>query len=73
MGIELAWRRCLPGGCVADAKLDPETIKFGAGAAQPESCLSKTPAGRALTIPFSFRGLAQSLDALAKETRPPPQ
>ena len=70
-GIELAWRRCLPGGCVADAKLEPETIKFWRGRSAAGKLSFKDASGRALTIPFSFRGLAQSLDALAKETRPP--
>jgi len=68
-GIELAWRRCLPGGCVADAKLEPETIKYWRGRTAAGKLSFKDAAGRDLTIPFSFRGLAQSLDALAKETR----
>jgi invasion protein IalB len=72
-GIELAWRRCLPGGCVADAKLEPETIKYWRGRSAAGKLSFKDAAGRDLTIPFSFRGLAQSLDALAKERRPQPQ
>jgi len=72
-GIDLTWRRCLPGNCVADAKLDPETIKYWRGRSVAGKLSFNNGAGRVLTIPFSFRGLAQSLDALAKETRPPPQ
>ena len=68
-GTELAWRRCLPGGCVADAKLEPETIKYWRGRTAAGKLSFKDATGRVLTIPFSFRGLAQSLDALAKETR----
>jgi invasion protein IalB len=67
-GIDLSWRRCVPGRCIAEAKLDPDTVKLWRGRAAGK--ISYTDAsGRALTIPFSFRGLAQSLDALAKEAR----
>jgi invasion protein IalB len=72
-GIDLTWRRCLPGSCIADANFDPETIKDWRGRSVAGKLTFKDATGRVLTIPFSFRGLAQSLDALAKETRPPPQ
>ena len=68
-GVDLAWRRCLAGGCVADAKLEPDTIKAWRGRAGAGKLSYKDAAGRVVAIAFSFRGLAQSLDALAKETR----
>jgi invasion protein IalB len=68
-GIDLNWRRCLPGGCVAEAKLDPETIKYWRGRSAAGKLTYTDAPGRVLAIPFSFRGLAQSLDALARETR----
>jgi invasion protein IalB len=68
-GIELAWRRCLPGGCIAEVKLEPETIKTWRARNAPGKLSFKDATGRVVAIPFSFRGLAQSLDALAKETR----
>ena len=68
-GIELAWRRCLPGGCIAEVKLEPETIKIWRARSTPGKLSFKDATGRVVAIPFSFRGLAQSLDALAKETR----
>jgi invasion protein IalB len=68
-GIDLAWRRCLPGGCIADVKLEPETIKSWRARSAPGKLSFKDATGRVVAIPFSFRGLAQSLDALAKETR----
>ena len=71
-GIELTWRRCLPGGCVAEAKLEPETIKTWRGRGAAGKLSYKDATGRAIAIPFSYRGLAQSLDALAKETRSTP-
>jgi invasion protein IalB len=68
-GIDLAWRRCLPGGCIAEVKLEPETIKSWRARSAPGKLSFKDATGRVVAIPFSFRGLAQSLDALAKETR----
>src|SRR6202789_2244362 len=68
-GIDLAWRRCLPGGCIAEVKLERETIKNGRARSAPGKLSFKDATGRVVAIPFSFRGLAQSLDALAKETR----
>ena len=68
-GIDLAWRRCLPGGCIAEAKLEPETIKSWRARSAPGKLSFKDATGRVVAIPFSFRGLAQSPDALAKETR----
>jgi invasion protein IalB len=67
-GIDLAWRRCLPGGCIAEVKLEPETIKNWRARSAPGKLSFKDATGRVVAIPFSFRGLAQSLDALAKET-----
>lgn len=68
-GIDLAWRRCLPGGCIADAGLESETLKHWRSRTAGGRLSYKDGAGRPAAIPFSFRGLAQSLDALAKETR----
>jgi invasion protein IalB len=68
-GVDLAWRRCLPGGCIAEVKLESETIKSWRARSTPGKVTYKDAAGRAVAIPFSFRGLAQALDALAKETR----
>ena len=65
-GFDLTWRRCLPGGCFADARpdakalaaLDPETpgqIRFADAAA------------RLIAIPVSWQGLQQALKALQAE------
>jgi invasion protein IalB len=58
-GIELAWRRCLPGGCIAEAKLDSETIKSWRTRGEPGKLSYKDATGRVLAISFSFRGLAR--------------
>ena len=63
---ELIWRRCQPGGCVADLEIKEELLKrwraqFGGGVVKIVDAT-----GREIAIPFSFRGLAQALDALLR-------
>ena len=64
--VELVWRRCLPGGCFADATPKDETVRAWRGQTELGRITYKDGAGRDVAIPFSFRGLAQALDALAK-------
>ncbi|WP_238232875.1 invasion associated locus B family protein [Methylobacterium thuringiense] len=66
-GIELAWRRCLPGACVADATVKEEGLRRWRGVTEPGRIAFKNAGGQDVAIPLSFRGLAQALDALAKE------
>ncbi|GJD45616.1 hypothetical protein AFCDBAGC_3490 [Methylobacterium cerastii] len=66
-GFELAWRRCLPGGCVAEAGVREEVLRRWRGAAEPGRITFKNAASQDVAIPLSFHGLAQALDALAKE------
>ncbi|HEV2542596.1 MAG TPA: invasion associated locus B family protein [Methylobacterium sp.] len=66
-GVELAWRRCLPGVCVADAALKEEPLRRWRGAAGSGRIAFKNAGGQEITIPLSFRGLAQALDALTRE------
>ena len=63
---ELIWRRCQSGGCVADLEIKDELLRrwraqVGGGVIQ---IMDAT--GHEIAIPFSFRGLAQALDALLK-------
>ena len=64
--VEVSWRRCLPGGCYADGEAKDDTLRRWR--AQPERGQLQvlTGTGQPVIIPFSFRGLAQALDALAK-------
>ncbi|KQO68744.1 hypothetical protein ASF22_19505 [Methylobacterium sp. Leaf87] len=66
-GVELAWRRCLPGGCVAEAAAREDWLKRWRLAAEPGRITFKNAAGQEVAIPLSFLGFAQALDALAKE------
>ena len=65
--LELPWRRCLPGGCFADAVAKDDLLKRWRGATEPGRIVVKSASGRDVAIPLSFRGLAPALDALAKE------
>ncbi|GJE70803.1 invasion associated locus B family protein [Methylorubrum podarium] len=67
--LELAWRRCQQGGCLADAALSEDVLKRWRGSAEPGRILFKDAAGREIALPLSMRGLGPALDALAKETR----
>ena len=64
---ELAWRRCTPAGCFADASLTDAQWKGLHGLIEPGSLEFTDAAGRPIKLPVSFRGLPQAIDALAKE------
>jgi invasion protein IalB len=65
--FELAWRRCVLGACVADG--DPSAAVTQCFCARTERVhlTFNDAGGRDIALPLSLRGLAQALDALAKE------
>jgi invasion protein IalB len=65
--IELSWQRCLSGACFASAPVSEETIGLLSAQSEPGRIVFKDAAERDVTLPLSFRGLAQALAALAKE------
>lgn len=67
LSVELAWTRCISGACFSDASLSDEAVS---------KLRSRTEAGRIdyrdgtdrdASLPLSFRGFSQALDALARE------
>ena len=64
--LELAWRRCPPGGGFADAPTREDTLKHWRGLTEPGRIVFRNGSGQEVAIPISFRGLAQALEALAK-------
>ena len=62
---DLAWRRCLPGGCFADGDVKDDVVKRWRASERGEIRM-KNGAGQDVIIPLSFRGLAPAMDALAK-------
>lgn len=64
--VTLAWRRCAPGGCFADLEIKPETLNLWRTATKAGQIQFRNAANQDLALPFSFKGLAQALDALPK-------
>jgi invasion protein IalB len=65
--IDLGWRKCLPGGCIADGLLKDDVLRRWKIQPSAERINWTDAAGRDLAIGLSFRGLTQALDALSKE------
>ena len=65
--VELSWTRCLPAGCFATAVPKEEALKKWRTASGPARVTFKSASGQDVAMQISFRGLAQALDALAKE------
>lgn len=64
--LELIWRRCIPGGCIADAELKDDQVKRWRTATGNGHLQFKDANGRDVSVNVSFRGLEQALDGLAK-------
>jgi invasion protein IalB len=65
--LDLGWRKCLPGGCIADAPMTDDVLRRWKTQAGAGRITWTDAAGRDLAIGLSFRGLTQALDALSKE------
>ncbi len=65
--LELAWRRCIPAGCLADAPLTDGALRRIRSRTDNARLVFQDSATREAVLPFSSRGLPQALDALAKE------
>lgn len=66
-GLPVPWLTCQPNGCAADVALpDADLERFRAYTAQGRFVFVDS-VGNEVTVMFSFRGLAQSLDAMAVE------
>ena len=65
--LDLGWRKCLPGGCIADAVLKDDILRRWKAQPNAGRITWTDAAGRDLAIGLSFRGLTQALDALGRE------
>ena len=65
--LDLGWRKCLPGGCIADALLKDDVLRRWKTQTSAGRITWTDAAGHDLAIGLSFRGLTQALDALGKE------
>ena len=66
-GLAAPIARCVPAGCFADFELKDDVPKKFRAAAGGGRVLFADASGRGITIPLSFNGFTQALDALAKE------
>lgn len=65
--FELAWRRCAPAGCFASAAVADQTLARWRAHDGMSRIAFKSASGQDAMLPVSFKGLAQALDALARE------
>lgn len=64
--LDLAWKRCIPGACFADARIGVGLLGVWRSATAPGRVLYKDASSRDVVLPLSFRGLGPALDALGK-------
>jgi invasion protein IalB len=65
--VELAWQRCTPGACFASVSLPADAATNFGAQTEPGKISYKNAGEQEVELPLSFRGLAQALEALAKE------
>ncbi|MFT4118293.1 invasion associated locus B family protein [Bradyrhizobium sp.] len=65
--LDLAWRRCLPRGCLADAGVSDEMLKGLRARAEPSRVTFQDGAGHEDALAFPPKGFVQALDGLARE------
>lgn len=66
-GLDLAWRRCIPGACVADGAATDAVLAAWRKAEDAGRIGFKDADGREVAVSLSLRGLGPALDALGKE------
>ena len=64
--VELPWSRCLPVGCLATTPMKDDILKKWRPLLNQGRIAFNDGEGHEITLPFSFRGLSQALDAMAK-------
>jgi invasion protein IalB len=65
--VDTIWQRCLPIGCLADVVLRDEITRAMRARNDQGRVEFRDGVGREIRLPFSLKGAAQALDALAKE------
>jgi invasion protein IalB len=65
-GFELNWLRCIPGGCFADATLSDATIAHWHSLDTTGSIVFRDAAGDEISLPMTFHGFGDAIDALNK-------
>lgn len=65
-GVRLDWIRCIPGGCFAQTTLADATVHYWHGLNTTGAIVFKDSSGENVSLPMSFRGFGEALDALNK-------
>jgi invasion protein IalB len=64
--LTLAYRSCMPGGCLAEIDLGKDQIQTFRNRSKPGQIAFNDAAGKPINLELSFKGLDQALDALSK-------
>jgi invasion protein IalB len=65
--VDVAWVRCLPGGCIATAGVSDDLLRKLKAAAVAGQLEYRDAAGREIKLPISWRGFGEAFEALGKE------
>jgi invasion protein IalB len=65
-GLELDWKRCIPGGCFAETTLADATVAHWHGLNTEGRIVFIDAAGDQIALPIAFHGMGEALDALNK-------
>ena len=65
--VDLAWVRCLPGGCIATAGVNDDLVRKLKAAAAAGQLEYRDASGREIKLPMSWRGFGEAFEALGKE------
>lgn len=66
-GADLAFRRCTPVGCFADARLDEATVGQFSRQTSPGRIKFKDAAEREVSLPISLKGVSMAIEALNRQ------
>jgi len=67
--VAATFKRCLDGGCLADAELKEDVVKKLRSETENGKLLFKDAGQKEMALPVSFRGFAVAFDALVKQTQ----
>jgi invasion protein IalB len=67
LSLQLAWRRCFPNGCFADAPVSQDMLARLRAATTEMRISFETAERKKSNLSLSLRGLPQALDALSKQ------
>jgi invasion protein IalB len=67
--VSATFKRCLDGGCLADAELKDDVVKKLRSETENGKLLYIDAAQKEMALPVSFRGFAVAFDALVKQTQ----